>query len=122
MCIAVAHMQNVCACMCVCVHGFVGGELDSGQAVRTETCTSSTSLSCPCLSSAIVTAVSSSRCDRLPLRNDSDIARCVWMERAKRCPKRVRAVLAAGGLARTICKVAPARLAIITRNIISYNI
>ena len=80
-CFAVAHMQNVCACVCVCVHGFVGGKLDSGQAVRTETCTSSTSLSCPCLSSAIVTAVSSSRCDRLPLRNDSDIARAFgWSE------------------------------------------
>lgn len=77
MCFAVAHMQNVC--VCVCVHGFVGGELDSGQAVRTETCTSSTSLFCPCLSSVIVTAVSSSRCDRLPLRNDSDMSRgVVW--------------------------------------------
>ena len=103
-CFAVAHMQNVCVCVCVCVcvHGFVGGELDSGQAVRTETCTSSTSLSCPCLSSVIVTAVSSSRCDRLPLRNDSDMSRgVVWIERAKRPKHEVRAVLAAGGTART---------------------
>ena len=60
-------MQVLCG-----VRGFVGGEQDSGLAVRTETCTSSTSLSCPCLSSATVAAVSSSRCVRLPLR-DSDI-------------------------------------------------
>ena len=119
MCIAVAHMQNVCACMCVCVHGFVGGELDSGQAVRTETCTSSTSLSCPCLSSAIVTAVSSSRCDRLPLRNDSDIARCVWMERAKRCPKTCSRRAGSG---RNRADRMAAKLGIIRRNIISYNI
>ena len=99
MCFAVAHMQNVC--VCVCVHGFVGGELDSGQAVRTETCTRSTSLFCPCLSSVIVTAVSSSRCDRLPLRNDSDMSRGVVGSRAKRPKHEVRAVLAAGGTART---------------------